>query len=101
MNDLTAFQRDLLRIIAGLDEPMGLEAKRALQDYYGHEINHGRLYPNLNELVKMGLIAKREKDGRTNSYSLTRRGREDLRARDEWNAEHAPAGTSKNLKTEA
>lgn len=35
MYDMTAFQRDLLYVIAGLEEPHGLEIKRELGRYYG------------------------------------------------------------------
>lgn len=43
MHDLTGFQRDLLYVVAGLDEPKGLAVKAELDDYYGTDINHGRL----------------------------------------------------------
>jgi len=58
MNGLTAFQRDILYVIAGLDEPYGLAIKEELDAYYESEVNHGRLYPNLDALVKEGLINK-------------------------------------------
>lgn len=58
MYDLTGFQRDALYVIAGLDNPKGLEIKAKLDESYGSEINHGRLYPNLDELVNKGLIEK-------------------------------------------
>ncbi|APX96453.1 PadR family transcriptional regulator [Natronorubrum daqingense] len=68
--ELTAFQNNILVILA--KEPMyGLAIKRELEDYYGTEVNHGRLYPNLDELVELGLIEKSELDKRTNQYSLT------------------------------
>ncbi len=68
--DLTAFQNNILVILA--KEPMyGLAIKRELEEYYGTEVNHGRLYPNLDELVELGLIEKSELDKRTNQYSLT------------------------------
>jgi DNA-binding PadR family transcriptional regulator len=38
------------------------------------DINHGRLYPNLDELVDRGLIEKSELDKRTNEYSLSDAG---------------------------
>jgi DNA-binding PadR family transcriptional regulator len=87
MYDLTKFQRDLLYVIAGLDEPSGLRIKEALDEYYEAEIHHGRLYPNLDALVRKGLVEKREVDGRTNAYSLTRRGGRELEARREWENE--------------
>jgi DNA-binding PadR family transcriptional regulator len=84
MHDLTGFQRDCLVAIAGLDSPKGLAIKEELDQYYGSEINHGRLYPNLDELVQQGLVEKGEIDDRTNSYSLTDDGRDVLAARHEW-----------------
>lgn len=38
MYDLTGFQRDMLYIIAGLDEPHGLVIKDELEDYYEQEV---------------------------------------------------------------
>ena len=84
MHDLTGFQRDLLYVIAGGDEPHGLAVKAELDAYYGTEINHGRLYPNLDVLVEKGLVEKGRVDDRTNAYTLTRRGRRELVARREW-----------------
>ena len=84
MYDLTGFQRDLLYVIAGLDGPHGLAIKEQLEDYYENEIHHGRLYPNLDTLVDKGLVEKGQKDRRTNVYSVTRRGRREIKARREW-----------------
>ena len=84
MNDLIAFQRDILYIIAGSENPHGLAILDELAEYYNTEIQHGRLYPNLDTLVEKGLVQKEQEDGRTNSYSLTRRGRRELKARREW-----------------
>ncbi|MFB6198022.1 MAG: PadR family transcriptional regulator [Halobacteriaceae archaeon] len=88
MHDLTGFQRDLLYAIAGLEAPHGLALKDELEDYYETEVHHGRLYPNLDTLVDKGLVEKREKDQRTNIYSLTRRGRRELQARRDWEAKY-------------
>ncbi len=88
MHDLTAFQRDLLYVIAGTDRPYGLEIKEALDDYYEKEIQHGRLYPNLDTLVEKGLVDKGELDRRTNYYKLTRRGRREITARQEWEKQY-------------
>jgi DNA-binding PadR family transcriptional regulator len=72
--DLTAFQRNILVILA--ERPMyGLAVKRELEAYYGSEVNHGRLYPNLDDLVGMAFIEKSELDKRTNQYELTDEGR--------------------------
>lgn len=84
MHDLTKFQRDLLYVIAGLDKPHGLAIKDQLDDYYESEIHHGRLYPNLDTIVDKGLIEKGEKDRRTNSYQITRRGTREIEARRDW-----------------
>ena len=84
MYDLTGFQRDLLYVAAGKDEPNGLAIKDALDEYYESEIHHGRLYPNLDELVDKGLIEKGQIDKRTNSYEVTQRGRREIEARREW-----------------
>lgn len=71
MIDLTGFQRDLLLVIAGLDEPKGLDVKDELDRYYETEIHHGRLYPNLDTLVNEGLVKKGQHDRRTNKYELS------------------------------
>ncbi|WP_121743505.1 PadR family transcriptional regulator [Natronorubrum halophilum] len=84
MYDLTGFQRDLLYTIAGQDEPHGLAIKEELEDYYEKEIHHGRLYPNLDEIVDKGLVEKGEVDRRTNYYTITARGKRELEARREW-----------------
>ncbi|MFB6185402.1 MAG: PadR family transcriptional regulator [Halobacteriaceae archaeon] len=84
MYDLTSFQRDLLYVISGSESAHGLAIKQELEDYYEEEINHGRLYPNLDTLVKKGLAQKGEIDKRTNSYTLTTRGKREIEARREW-----------------
>lgn len=84
MYDLTKFQRDLLYVINGLEEPHGLAVKEELEDYYEKEIHHGRLYPNLDTVVDKGLVEKGEVDRRTNSYTITKRGKRELKARREW-----------------
>ena len=84
MFELTGFKRDILTIADGLDDPNGLEIKAELEDYYEGEINHGRLYPNLDDLVDRGLLEKGKADERTNSYSLTGQGVKALEERREW-----------------
>lgn len=84
MHDLTGFQRDCLYVIAGLESPKGVTIKDALDEYYGSAINHGRLYPNLDDLVEKGLVEKGRIDDRTNSYALSARGKRELEARREW-----------------
>lgn len=81
-----------LRILALLashdDDPKGVTLKRELRSYYGKDINHGQLYPNLDELVEDGLVAKGSKDRRTNAYSLTPEGRAVLSEEISWLTSH-------------
>lgn len=84
MDDLTGFQRDILYVVAGHDRPHGLAIKEDLEQYYDEEVNHGRLYPNLDTLVEEGLLSKGERDQRTNFYALTDRGEHELERRREW-----------------
>ncbi|MFC7072889.1 helix-turn-helix transcriptional regulator [Halovenus rubra] len=88
MYDLTGFQRDLLYVVGGKEEPHGLAIKEELEQYYESEIHHGRLYPNLDTLVDKGLIEKGQRDRRTNTYILTRRGHREIEARDEWEQQY-------------
>jgi DNA-binding PadR family transcriptional regulator len=84
MHDLTAFQRDVLYVMAGLDDAYGLAIKEELEEYYEGEVNHGRLYPNLDDLVDRGYVEKGQIDRRTNSYELSSRGEEVLQRRRQW-----------------
>lgn len=54
MHNLTGYQRDCLVVIAGQEPVKGLAIKDELVEYYGSEISHGRLYPNLDTLVDEG-----------------------------------------------
>ena len=97
MHDLTGFQRDLLYVIAGLDEPHGLAVKEELEEYYETEIHHGRLYPNLDTLVEKGLIDKGKLDKRTNIYTVARRGHREIESRKEWEQKYT--SESKEVET--
>ncbi len=83
-SDLTGFQRDLLYVIAGADKPSGQSVKDEAETYYESEINHGRLYPNLDTLVEKGLVEKGELDRRTNYYELTQKGAKAIQGRSDW-----------------
>jgi DNA-binding PadR family transcriptional regulator len=85
---LSGFQRDILYIVAGNDEPHGLQIKNELESVYEEDINHGRLYPNLDTLVEEGLIEKGSIDKRTNSYAITDKGKSEITARLEWESEY-------------
>ena len=83
MFDLTAFQRDVLYVVAGLDRPSGQEIKSELQESIDR-ITHGRLYPNLDSLVEDGYLSQGQQDRRTNYYELTSTGRTAIRQRRSW-----------------
>jgi len=87
MVELTAFQLSLLATIADNDEPSGQTIMRELEGHYesmhGDNINHGRLYPNLDALVEAGVATKGEKDARTNYYAITDGGVAMLKQRTE------------------
>jgi hypothetical protein len=84
--DLTAFQTNILFVLRGCQRgrydgrapagAMGLAIKDILEtdEWLGEEVNHGRLYPNLDTLVEHGLVEKSELDKRTNHYELTDNG---------------------------
>lgn len=85
MHELTAFERDLLWVIAGFDDPpVGLRVKERTGEYYDAEINHGRLYPALDRLADRGLIDKGSLDDRSNLYTLTEAGKNVLARRLDW-----------------
>lgn len=82
-HDLSAFQQAILTILSE-EARYGLAIKRELEDYYAEDVNHGRLYPNLDTLVGMGLVEKSELDKRTNEYALTEAGHDALVDRLAW-----------------
>ncbi len=84
MDDLTGFQRDLLYVIAGAEQPSGQEIKAEIEQYYSADINHGRLYPNLDTVVNKELVEKGQLDRRTNYYELTETGERTIEDRLEW-----------------
>jgi len=88
MDDLTGFQRDLLYVIAGADRPSGQDVKDEVEQYYSADINHGRLYPNLDTIVNKELVEKGELDRRTNYYDITDNGEEVIEERREWEQQY-------------
>ncbi|AWB28738.1 hypothetical protein HARCEL1_12895 [Halococcoides cellulosivorans] len=82
--DLSQLKRDILYVISGLDDPKGLEIKDELSTYYDEEINHGRLYPNLDDLAEAGFVDKFKVNGRSNGYRLTTGGRNLMESRRRW-----------------
>lgn len=69
--ELSGFQRDILSILWHLGPSKGLKIKSELHEMHTDDINHGRLYHNLDQLVEKGLVDKSERDGRTNEYAIT------------------------------
>ncbi|WP_231183545.1 helix-turn-helix transcriptional regulator [Haladaptatus sp. DYF46] len=93
--DLHAFKRDLLYAIRALERdepPKGLTVKRVLEADYSTDINHSRLYQNLDQLVDAGLLEKGHKDERTNEYETTDATRRMLEARAKRRVEEAGLG---------
>jgi len=88
MDDLTGFQRDLLYVIAGADQPSGQDVKDQIEQYYSLEINHGRLYPNLDTVVNKELVEKGQLDRRTNYYAITDEGEQAIEDRYEWESQY-------------
>lgn len=87
MHDLTAFQRDQLYVIAGLDGARGVRIQDELEKYYAN-VQPGRLYPNLDVLVEKGLVNKEPINDRANSYSPTRRCLRALEDRERWESQY-------------
>lgn len=81
--DLSTFQKEALFAIARLEasenDSYGLGIKRQLEERLSGDVNHGRLYPNLDDLVEQGILQKAQMDKRTNRYTLTDDGKELLR----------------------
>ncbi len=88
--NLSAFNRDVLWILANEGEQKGVDIRLTLEEYYDSPVNHGQLYPNLDDLVDADLVDKGEIDGRTNSYALTEAGRRILTQRQAWEAGSPP-----------
>ncbi|WP_435361975.1 PadR family transcriptional regulator [Haloarchaeobius sp. DFWS5] len=95
MYDLSGFQRDLLYVIHGMGRPSGQELKEELEEYYHEEINHGRLYPNLDTLVDKQLVRKGQIDRRTNYYQITEEGIDELYERRKWEYRYFPLTESR------
>ena len=77
--DLTGFKRDLLRVLAELDSPNGLELEAELQSLYP-DLTHARVYQNLDQLADDGLITKQSVTDRENAYTLASSGEAHLQA---------------------
>ncbi|WP_114577185.1 PadR family transcriptional regulator [Saliphagus sp. LR7] len=88
MDGVSAFQRDLLVVLAGFARPSGQTIKAELEEYYRTELNDSHLYSNLERLVDEGVVEKGELDGRTNFYALTAEGDDALGERRQWERQY-------------
>lgn len=91
MYGLTGFQRDLLFVLAGMEDPSGQEIRTELERSQDRDVTHARLYANLDSLVDAGLVEKGRKDGRTNRYATTEEGSRVVRTRYEWEERYLQA----------
>jgi len=85
--ELTHFQLEILYRLAKTGPSKGTALKSELFQLYESEINHGRLYPNLDQLAVKGYVNKESRDKRTNDYSLTVAGEAVVRADSAYRAD--------------
>jgi DNA-binding PadR family transcriptional regulator len=78
---LSAAQRDVLVAVHRVGPAKGLDVRDDLGDAVS---SNAVVYTALDALVDRGLVEKAEIDGRTNSYRVSDRGRELIRARIDW-----------------
>ncbi|WP_267643842.1 helix-turn-helix transcriptional regulator [Haloarchaeobius amylolyticus] len=83
---VSGFKRDQLVVLWELADsnPSGVNLMAELESQYGTELNRGRLYQNLSDLVADDFVQKRPVDGRTNAYRLTDTGQRCVRAHLAW-----------------
>ncbi|WP_148414072.1 PadR family transcriptional regulator [Haloferax sp. KTX1] len=67
-----------------MSDSSGQTIKTELEKTQGRDLLTGRVYTNLNELVDKDLVNKGSKNGRTNEYSLTDKGRDAVEKRRRW-----------------
>ena len=72
--DLNNSKRDLLVEIYQMDQPSGQDIRGRMKAEHNEDVDHGRLYPNLNDLVDLGLLDKGEQNLRSNYYQITNDG---------------------------
>ena len=82
--DLSAFQRDVLWLLADESGLKDVDVKRRLEQYYGDPVHQAQLYANIDGLADSGLVEKQRTGGRSSVYSLTEAGRRSLSARQAW-----------------
>lgn len=88
MGELTALQRDILFVLAGLGRPAGVDIERELNEYYSSGVGNSRLYQSLNQLVDKGFVDKGAKNARTNEYQLSEKGEQWLNDHFSWRRQY-------------
>lgn len=88
MYGLTGFQRDLLFVLDGMGAPNGQEIREAIERVQDRDVQHARLYANLDRLAQEGFVEKERGDGRTNRYAATEEARRAVRERYEWEEQY-------------
>jgi len=83
---LSAFQRDVLFVVAREAPCKGVTAMGGVERAQGRSVNHGQIYQALDRLAEVGLVEKGQHpdDGRTNAYTLTEAGRRAVEQRAAW-----------------
>lgn len=79
MHNYIVTQHNILYVIIGVNTPYGLVIEAELEEYFKVDVNHGRLYSNLNTLIEKNLTEKGDLDKRTNVYTLAGEGERHLR----------------------
>lgn len=84
MNDLSAFQRDILFLVAGLDNPTSHELKNHMEKYRESGVTIERIEPNVRSLKNKNLISEHSN---TEGYTITNSGIHNIWSRREFEKE--------------
>lgn len=84
MNRLTGFQRDLMYIINGFENPTEKQIKQEMDSYYNEDIFQSRIYHNIDILINYGYVDKIQSKKFSRRYSITKEGRESIASREQW-----------------
>lgn len=84
LTNMSSFNINVLFIIAELGEPSGAEILERIKHISDVDANHGRLYPNLDQLSDQGYIVKGSRSRRTNYYTLTDKAINEMNSHVSW-----------------
>ncbi|EMA47613.1 hypothetical protein C449_01082 [Halococcus saccharolyticus DSM 5350] len=91
--DLSRFQYQILYVLSDIgDEQIGIDIKDALADEMPDYLNHGRFYQNLRAMADEGYVQGSAINGRSNEYSLTKKGTRAIADDLAWRFERAEPG---------